>query len=53
MADMIHAAAVADLHDLGYRGETLIRTSWARVNAAERAEEHAGRMAMEKFTGKK
>lgn len=27
MADMVHAVAIADLHDLGYRGETLTRES--------------------------
>ena len=53
MADMVQAAAIADLHDLGYREQTLIRSTWSRVNAAERAEECAGRMMMEKFTGKK
>ena len=50
---MVQAAAIAELHDLGYRGQTLIRSSWDRVHAAERAEERAGRMMMEKFTGKK
>ena len=53
MADMVQAAAIAELHDLGYRGQTLIRSSWSRVNAIEQAEECAGRMMMEKFTGKK
>jgi hypothetical protein len=33
LADIVQAAAIADLHDLGYRGVTLVRTS---INTVER-----------------
>ena len=36
MADMVQAAAIAELHDLGYRGNTLVRTTRQQVEDDER-----------------
>ena len=36
MADMVQAAAIAELHSLGYRGDTLVRTTRQQVEDNER-----------------
>jgi hypothetical protein len=47
MADLAHCAAVQELKDIGYPGETLVRMSEKDAERYERWPEEAGQMIME------